>query len=239
MRRPTFDEPNFTEPVEVVFGEGATLPGIEPQPDLPDLSAPVTAELTDPVDEPMVGLCHPRIRNLENYRVAGWTHAVEGTWLRASVADRLGRVADRLPADWELYVFDAWRPLELQAELFEAAYALPGTEPDFMAPASVDPATPPPHVTGGAVDLGLGWRGIPLAPGGPFDDRTANAHTDALEQQPGPARELRRFLYWSMRAEGFVVFHHEWWHFEYGTRGWAALTGCPAVFGPTAPPGFG
>jgi D-alanyl-D-alanine dipeptidase len=26
-------------------------------------------------------------------------------------------------------------------------------------------------------------------------------------------------------AQGFVVLAEEWWHFEYGTRLWSALTG--------------
>ena len=32
-------------------------------------------------------------------------------------------------------------------------------------------------------------------------------------------------------AQGFVIFDREWWHFEYGTRRWPAITGQPAHYG--------
>jgi len=35
-----------------------------------------------------------------------------------------------------------------------------------------------------------------------------------------------------MRKAGFVVYDGEWWHFEFGTRRWAALTGSAPLFGP-------
>ena len=37
-----------------------------------------------------------------------------------------------------------------------------------------------------------------------------------------------------MTAAGFVVFDGEWWHFEYGTRRWGAVTGNAPLFGPAA-----
>ena len=33
----------------------------------------------------------------------------------------------------------------------------------------------------------------------------------------------------------FVVFQEEWWHFEFGTRRWGALTGEKAKFGVVSP----
>ena len=39
----------------------------------------------------------------------------------------------------------------------------------------------------------------------------------------------------TLREQDFVVLAEEWWHFEFGTRLWAALTGQPAMYGPTAP----
>ncbi len=37
-----------------------------------------------------------------------------------------------------------------------------------------------------------------------------------------------------LAAEGFVVFDGEWWHFEHGTRRWAAITGHPPRYGPAS-----
>ena len=82
------------------------------------------------------------------------------------------------------------------------------------------------------MDLTLTVNGIPLAPGTGFDDLSPLARTDALEGTEGPDRAVRRLLYWSMRKAGFVVYDGEWWHFEFGTRRWAALTGSAPLFGP-------
>ena len=101
---------------------------------LPTLVEPEDQPLvTDPSDEPLVALDHPSIRRLCSYREAGWKHAVAETLLRASIAERLGAVAEALPDRYGLAVFDAWRPLSLQVEIFEAAYADPELPPGFVA----------------------------------------------------------------------------------------------------------
>jgi D-alanyl-D-alanine dipeptidase len=135
-----------------------------------------------------------------------------------------------------LCVFDAWRPLPLQAELYDAVYGHPGLPPGFVSEPNPDPTTPPPHLTGGTVDCSFTLDGIPLGLGTGFDDFTASARSDALESVPGTDRELRRWLYWTMHDAGFVLLDCEWWHFEYGTRRWGAITGHTPMFGPAAPP---
>ena len=75
-----------------------------------------------------------------------------------------------------------------------------------------------------------------LALGTDFDDFSADAHTGALESEPGVARELRRLLYRTMHDAGFVVLHCEWWHFEFGTRRWAAIRSEQPRYGPAVPP---
>lgn len=234
---PSFNEPKFTVSAVEVFSDGV-LPGIPEQPPLPELIEASGPSVVDPVDEPLVRVEHQRVRTLSNYWHAGWANAVAGTWLRAGVAARLAAVADGLPGRWGLAVFDAWRPIELQKEMYEAAYAEPdsGIEPGFLALPSDDPTTPPPHLTGGTVDATLTYDWMPLAPGCGFDDTTSLAHADRFEGTPGVDRELRRFLFWSMRAQGFVVFAGEWWHFEHGTSRWALVTGRPPRYGPTTPP---
>lgn len=188
--------------------------------------------VTEPVDEPLVELAHARITPIERYRLAGWEQAVEGVWVRRRVAALLGQVADGLPDRWGLCVFDGWRPLALQQELYDAAYAHPGLPPGFLAVPSDDPLAPPPHLTGGSVDVSLTLDGIALGLGTRFDDFRAEARTDALEGARGPNRDLRRWLYRSMRSAGFVVFAGEWWHFEWGTRRWATITEQEPFYGP-------
>ena len=230
MRVPRFDEPSLTEPASSVLARlGLDVPS---RPALPPLVDPEGPPVVDPLDEPLVELDGGRVGLLGNYRLAGWEHARDGCRLRASVADRLYQVADGLPDPWGLAVFDGWRPLALQDELYRAAYADPDLPPGFFAEPDNNPAFPPPHLTGGTVDLTLTVNGIPLAPGTGFDDLSPLARTDALEGTEGSDRAVRRLLYWSMRKAGFVVYDGEWWHFEFGTRRWAALTGSAPLFGP-------
>ncbi|WP_281370752.1 M15 family metallopeptidase, partial [Nocardioides stalactiti] len=104
-------------------------------------------------------------------------------------------------------------------------------EPGFVSAPSADPATPPPHLTGGTVDITLAFDGSPLALGTDFDEFVPAAHADALEHEPGLARDLRRLLWSAMTGAGFVVLTQEWWHFESGTRRWAAVTGGKPRYG--------
>ena len=194
------------------------------------------APLVTDTDEPLVRPEHRGIRLLAPYFHEGWRHARPDTWIRAGVAERLGTVADALPHGFGLAIFDAWRPLALQAELFDAAYGDDRLPPGFIADPDPDPTTPPAHLTGGAVDLTLTWHSAPLALGTAFDDFTARAAADALEPQAGRSRELRRLLVAAMRSEGFIVLDIEWWHFEWGTRRWAALRGERCRYGAVAAP---
>jgi D-alanyl-D-alanine dipeptidase len=176
----------------------------------------------------------PGIAVLHSYTRADLRHAVDRQWLRAGTLTRLRQAASVVPRGFGFAVFDAWRPLALQRELFDATGA-GSAEVDFVAPPSEDPATPPPHLTGGTVDLTLSWHGTPLALGTSFDEFADAAATSAFEGTPGPVRSLRRLLYHTLRRQGFVVLAEEWWHFEFGTRLWSALTGRPARYGPATP----
>ena len=246
LTMPRFDEPDYTvvaadlasrwprfaddlSNLSTAYGARAPLPSlIEPD-------GAAVKPVDRPSGEPLETIAHRKIRLLSNYWHAGWPSAIPDTYLRADVNRRLGVVADKLPAPWGLAVFDGWRSLALQQELYDAAYADPSTEPDFMAPVSQDPATPPPHYSGGAVDLTLTYEGIPLALGTGFDNPTALAFTASLEARPSSERALRRILFRAMDAADFVVFAYEWWHFEFGTRRWAAITGDTPIYGASNP----
>jgi zinc D-Ala-D-Ala dipeptidase len=232
---PTFDIPRTTQrPADVLRELAVSLEdlGIVSQPPLPPLTDPEPPSVTNPSAEALVPVVHRRIRVLSNYFHAGWENASIDTFLRVSAMQRLAAVADALPPRLGLAVFDAYRPLPLQAELYSAAYSDTRLPPGFVSEPLADPTTPPPHLTGGTVDLSLTIDGIALALGTDFDGFTQDAETVFLENTPGPDRELRRFLVHAMRAEGFVALHCEWWHFEYGTRRWAAIKGEQPIYGP-------
>ncbi|MFC7592023.1 M15 family metallopeptidase [Nonomuraea antimicrobica] len=198
----------------------------------PALRRPTTA-----IDhgEPLSQVAGDGIALLHSYARSGWRHAVGRQWLRADALVRLRRAAAALPEGFGVAVFDAWRPLALQRELFDAISMDGSAGTDFVAPPSENPAAPPPHLTGGAVDLTLTWQGVPLALGTAFDEFSHLAAARAFEHVAGPVRTLRRLLYHTLRRQGFVVLAEEWWHFEFGTRLWSALTGRPPRYGPAAP----
>ena len=178
-----------------------------------------------------------RIIVLNSYLRADWQHAITQQYLRACTLDRLRIASEALPREFGFAVFDAWRPLALQQELFDA-HENPEVGSELwtmVAPLSSDPATPPPHLTGGTVDLTLTWHGEPLALGTDFDDTTYKAELGAYEQMPGAVQALRRLLFHALRDAGFVALKEEWWHYEHGTRLWSAVTDTPPRYGPATP----
>ncbi len=178
--------------------------------------------------------------------------------LRSGVLERLQRAQDQLSAaqdpvagSLQLAIFDAWRPLQVQAYMVRhtvrelcqqrgvdpldpaQGVALEAVERDvgrFWAPPSRDPGMPPPHSTGAAVDLTLAdTTGHVLAMGGEIDaigeESIPDAHASAAEQDPLGDAALwhgrRCLLHDVMRAAGFVRHPNEWWHFSHGDQLWA------------------
>jgi len=183
--------------------------------------------------------------------------------LRRGVIERLAQAATALSGEapgWRLAVFDAWRPVPVQR--FMVTYAIReecrvrGLDPSdagsalleveeavarFWAPPSEDPAMPPPHSTGAAVDLTLAdASGRLLSMGGAIDAIGAVSepehHAAAAEADPDgePARwhGRRQLLRRVMAAAGFAQHPNEWWHFSHGDQLWAWRSEAPlAMYG--------
>lgn len=183
--------------------------------------------------ETMSRVQHARVRVLSVYHHTGWRSAIQDAYLRTGVLERLYSASATLPAGFGLAVLDAWRPLSLQREMYEAVYTDPTLPPGFVAEPNFDPTAPPPHLTGGAVDVTLTWDNTPLSLGTDFDEFSPFAAPFALEGLGTAAlsRDLRRLLFSVMAAQGFVVNSQEWWHFEIGTAAWAAATSEPVWYG--------
>ena len=178
--------------------------------------------------------------------------------LRQGVLDRLWQAQAYLQSqkpNWRLAIFDAWRPVAVQA--FMVAHAttsecqLQGVDPHrdsperqaviasvarFWAPPSADPATPPPHSTGSAVDLTLAGPGDePLPMGGEIDaigaisepDHYAQLARDEPQGEAATWHHRRLLLAAAMASAGFAQHPHEWWHFSWGDQLWAWRTGQP------------
>lgn len=184
----------------------------------------------------LVPIAHPRVRVMGAYWHEGWPYAVPGAYLRAEVAQRLVVAVEALPPSFGLGVWDAWRDPRLQAVLHDRVYRDESLPPGFVAYPDPDPRRCPPHASGGTADLTLTWRGHCLALGTGFDAFVPAAAAAALEPDGPPlARDLRRLLARVMSAAGFVPHPQEWWHWEFGTRYWAALTGEAVRFGHARP----
>jgi D-alanyl-D-alanine dipeptidase len=185
--------------------------------------------------------------------------SIPGLWLRRSVAERLAAVNATLKsAGLELFVFDAWRPRDVQAYFHDVwmpaqlarhrpelcGDALTREVERYWAAPTKGEDSPAPHATGGAVDLSIRWIGGELLwMGSLFDDATEIAHRDHFESRAramcfsdDEARANRRLLHWAMNAEGFSGHAEEWWHFSWGDQMWAAARGDGvAYYGPAVP----
>lgn len=217
-------------------------------------------------NEPLVPL-PPALHRLEPhpYAALGAPYGLESCpfRLRRGVVERLLLAQDQLRArepNWRLAIFDAWRPVAVQrfmvahatAELcrergldpqgsgpaWEAVHEAVGR---FWAPPSDNPRTPPPHSTGGAVDLTLANQvGEPMEMGGAIDAIGPVSHPDhhATAAAASPLGEgarwhrQRRLLAEVMTGAGFAQHPEEWWHFSYGDQLWAWRTGAAqAIYG--------
>lgn len=176
-------------------------------------------------------------------------HAAAYAYVRAGVRDRLSVAETHLPAGVRLLVIEGYRPPETQVKIFEAYSAeLRMLHPHWDAAAVriaasryVSPPEVAPHCAGAALDLTLvGGGGDELDMGTPegatpeeSDGRCYFAAAGISELARGNRELLRR----AMTAAGFINYPTEWWHWSYGDRYWALLTGAAtACYGPVELP---
>jgi D-alanyl-D-alanine dipeptidase len=134
-------------------------------------------------------------------------------FLQRPAAEALARAQARLAErGLGLVIYDAYRPWYVTKMFWDAT---PDAQKDFVA----NPAQGSRHNRGCAVDLGIvdlrSGRPIPMPSG--YDEFSPRAFPD---WPGGTTRERanRELLRRTLEAEGFRVFHTEWWHFDY--RGW-------------------
>ncbi len=172
--------------------------------------------------------------------------------LRQGVLDSLIQAQNELQnlsPGWRIQIFDAYRPVavqqfmvdysfqELARSLGLSASDLTETQRQsiseqvyqFWAPPSLDPATPPPHSTGAAVDVTLvNAAGQPVDMGSPIDEISPRSYPDYFARSTDPVevqyRESRQLLRTAMLSAGFAQHQNEWWHFCKGDQMWAWLT---------------
>ena len=131
-------------------------------------------------------------------------------FLQRPAAEALVRVQRRLrPHGYGLLIHDGYRPWSVTKVFWDAT---PQEKRDFVA----DPAQGSRHNRGCAVDLTLydlkTGKEVPMP--SEYDEMSERAHPDYSGGSPAERRN-RDLLRKAMEAEGFKVFHVEWWHFDY------------------------
>jgi zinc D-Ala-D-Ala dipeptidase len=165
--------------------------------------------------------------------------------VRRGLAERLTTAREALPAGLRLRVVEGHRPVRKQraviatysAELRRLHPDLPSAELHRLTSRFVSPVEVAPHVAAAAVDLTLvDSAGVELDMGTPIDatpEQSAGACFFAAEGIDTDARARRELLAKVLAGAGLVNYPTEWWHWSYGDRYWALLTGAPAaLYGP-------
>ena len=178
-------------------------------------------------------------------------HYRRETLLRKSVAEKLCVAANALPDGFMLAIIEGWRPPYIQRRMYRTVWEmfakdhpewsdtkLRRTVNRFTAP--LDSRVPPPHTTGGAVDVVLADEsGKMVDQNSPYDWLDPHGFpSDAPNLNP-EARRHRDILAAALSSSGLTNYPSEYWHWSYGDQGWAYRGNYPnALYGPTQPPGW-
>jgi len=168
--------------------------------------------------------------------------------LREEVINRLVMVNDYLISNNDVYllIYDSWRPLVVQEFMFKRAFLLECEKLNidaslenmesypsiikkvekFWAYPSFDSRCPPPHSTGGALDVCLSDKeGNLVEMGSKVDqmDETSNPnfYKNINNEKAIIWNSKRNLLKEVMNKFGFAQHPNEWWHFSYGDQLWA------------------
>jgi D-alanyl-D-alanine dipeptidase len=172
-------------------------------------------------------------------------------FVRQGVRDRLITAQHGLQHQrpgWKILIFDAFRPLPVQQFMVDYTFtqlvqqqglelaALTATQRqqileqvyEFWALPDPDPNCPPPHSTGGAIDVTLvDDQGQTVDMGGAIDEISPRSYPNHYASNPDPSAQQfhcqRELLHQAMTQAGFRQHPNEWWHFCYGDQLWAWL----------------
>ena len=157
--------------------------------------------------------------------------------VRRRVAEMLAEAADSLPERTDLAIIEGFRPMAQQQFMYQKIKAeFAKRHPEWnkatlhritnTLSAPPDDLCPPPHTTGGAVDLTLlqmpsrEWLDMTS----PFEMDEVSAPSDTKGLSP-EAQANRRLLFDALTKTGLTNYLGEWWHWSYGDSGWALRVG--------------
>ena len=183
------------------------------------------------------------------YQALGATYGVRSPYyLRQGVLAVLTQAQQALQKQypgWKIQIFDAYRPVEVQQFMVDYTFAealkASGEREETLlseqrqtlweqvyelwALPSANPATPPPHSTGAAIDVTLvDEKGQSLDMGSPIDELSMRSHpnyyADSADSEKQQYHYHRQILNEAMISAGFIRHPKEWWHFSYGDQMW-------------------
>lgn len=147
----------------------------------------------------------------ENNFMGAAFYEVPDAFLQRPAAEALARAHAALREyGYGVIVHDGYRPWRVTKMFFDAT---PEHQRIFVA----DPASGSRHNRGAAVDIGLYDRAtseveVFVSGYDEFSERAFPRYVGGTSEQ----RWLREMLRQVMEGEGFDVYEHEWWHFDYG-----------------------
>lgn len=161
-------------------------------------------------------------------------------FLRETVAQKVNQVQERLPDGHILTIGTCLRTLEMQRGIREnVTKDMAEKHPEWPAAtlarmlnrmvAPPDDPSPPPHTTGGALDVGIqgpDGQALDFGAGDSFWG-TAPTYCGKLSDI---ARSNRLLLIETMESTGLTNYVGEWWHWSYGDQGWALRVGSPVAY---------
>lgn len=175
------------------------------------------------------------------------------TKMRKTVYEKLCEAQSLLPKGVRFCLYEGWRSLTLQRELFTEMYEnnrenfpeMGDEELFFETMKLVSPVTLPngtlnipPHSTGAAIDVYLiDDEGALLDMGMPIDQWSFDigallSQTDSSHISPD-ARANREIMSAALSKAGFINYPTEYWHWSYGDRYWAYYKEAShALYGP-------
>ena len=170
-------------------------------------------------------------------------------YLRQGVLDALLTAQTYLQGsypEWKIQIFDAYRTVEVQQFMVDYTFDLVLKKEQLKAEElspqqqqniweqvyqiwaipSENPATPPPHSTGAAIDITLvDETGKTLNMGGEIDELSArsqpNYYANSKDETECTSHQRRKILNKIMTKAGFSRHPGEWWHFSLGDQMWA------------------
>ena len=175
------------------------------------------------------------------YYINGINGAENDCKIREGIAEKILLIANKLPEGYKILVWDAYRTIQTQQELFNKYYEIFKKDCDldgeelinytkkFVSLPSTDKSKPSPHNTGAAIDLTIcdeNNKSINL--GTYFDDFRNEAYTRFYEEKIEKKEQLtkieedillnRRVLCNLFTEEGFVNYPYEIWHKSIGDQ---------------------